>query len=631
MDSQPSTSSGITEKQKKSKRKVFKNSWLSIDILKKWLTSHEDNEKALCTACNKVLLCGKSDLIRHSRTKLHIKNISEGLHITPSASLSKPNIKDEDHVKKVKTAEIKLAAFYAEHNIAFQTLDHMVPLLKDICSDPQVVNDLKLSRRKCTAIIKNVLGKRESHKLITNLKTQKFSILIDESTNITNNKLLCILVKYISLDSKKCMTQLLELISLDATDCSADKLYSAFEKCLKSKDIPLSNIIGMACDNASVMIGEHNSFMSRLRKEVPALIVLKCICHSSALIASKACSKLPDSCDNLLHAVATYFSGSAKRSAILCEFQTFFDVESRKILKLSNTRWLVLQKCVTRLLENWDVLKHYFYLETIENNNNSAVTISNTLNDNAIKAYMLFLKYSLNFLNDFNALFQGRQILIHKLAESSEHLIKQMGYNFLLPTTLNTISLDVINPSNFLPVTSIYLGSECESFLQSESSEFITEIKSKCLSFYTTAVKEIIQRLPYNDKIFRELKFLNPNVALREESRLTFPDLRHVAKTFQISDITALAYEWRTLPFVFDDAEKTLLANLEIDDMWKNIFQKKKFNNEPFFPNLENLVYAVLALPHSNAEAERIFSIVTDMKNKKRNRIDINSLNAVCK
>lgn len=59
---------------------------------------------------------------------------------------------------------------------------------------------------------------------------------------------------------------------------------------------------------------------------------------------------------------------------------------------------------------------------------------------------MLFLKYSLKFFNEFNALFQGRKILIHKLAETSERLIKHMGYNFLLPTVLKNISLEIINP-----------------------------------------------------------------------------------------------------------------------------------------------------------------------------------------
>ena len=82
---------------------------------------------------------------------------------------------------------------------------------------------------------------------------------------------------------------------------------------------------------------------------------------------------------------------------------------------------------------------------------------------------------------------------------------------------------------------------------------------------------------------------------------------------------------------LFDDANKTLLANLKIDEMWKNIFQKKKLNKESLFPNLENLVNAIMSLSHSNAEAERIFSIVTDVKNKKRNRIYITSLDTVCK
>lgn len=62
----------------------------------------------------------------------------------------------------------------------------------------------------------------------------------------------------------------------------------------------------------------------------------------------------------------SYISGSAKRSAILREFQEFFDVKKNKLLKLSNTRWLVLHKCVIRLLENWEVLKSYFVLAVVE-------------------------------------------------------------------------------------------------------------------------------------------------------------------------------------------------------------------------------------------------------------------------
>lgn len=108
-----------------------------------------------------------------------------------------------------------------------------------------------------------------------------------------------------------------------------------------------------------------------------------------------------------------------QRDAILGEFQDFFNVERHKILKLSNTRWLVLHKCVVRLLDNWEVLKHYFIFAVHEDKLQSAETILTYLNNNVVKAYLLFLKYSLNFFNSFNALFQSRKLLIHKLFVNS--------------------------------------------------------------------------------------------------------------------------------------------------------------------------------------------------------------------
>jgi len=47
------------------------------------------------------------------------------------------------------------------------------------------------------------------------------------------------------------------------------------------------------------------------------------------------------------------------------------------------------------------------------------------------------------------------------------------------------------------------------------------------------------------------------------------------------------------------------------------------------FPNLESLVKVVFSLPHSNAEIERIFSIVTDVKNKKQNRLSNDNVSTI--
>jgi len=73
-------------------------------------------------------------LIRHSQRVKHIKNIK-----TIDTNNNNNELTELSHKDKVKRAEIKLAAFLAEHNIAFCTADHLIPLLKDICTDPKIV------------------------------------------------------------------------------------------------------------------------------------------------------------------------------------------------------------------------------------------------------------------------------------------------------------------------------------------------------------------------------------------------------------------------------------------------------------------------------------------------------------
>jgi len=284
------------------------------------------------------------------------------------------------------------------------------------------------------------------------------------------------------------------------------------------------------------------------------------------------------------------------------------------------TRWLCLHKCVIRLLDNWEVLKSYFILATIEDKVKSAELILEYLNDDSIKAYMLFLKYSLNFFNNFNALFQSRDVLIHKLFENSQQVIQQIAQNFIKFDILeDIINLDIDNKNNIQNIENVYVGPECESFLATLSLECAQQIKLKCLDFYITAVREMLKRLPFRDTLFQQLIFLDPKIALYHAGRLKIKDLTFIAKRVKHIDITKLAFKWRILPSSFNEEQKKELVSLELDDMWKNITEFTNFDGEKMFPNLESLVEVVLSFPHSNAEAEQIFSIVTDVKNKKRN------------
>ncbi|XP_025159561.1 uncharacterized protein LOC112589660 [Harpegnathos saltator] len=167
----PSTSK-IEGSYKKRKIKAFKQSWLENEKFKDWLILHSDGTRAYCTACGKILACGKSELIKHAVRKIHISNISrqklDKISNNTSGNLFNKLVNDKpvssfttesvDYVEKVKLAENKLATFYAEYDVALDSLNHMVFLLQDLCIQPQIINDLTLSRRKCTQIIKNVIA-----------------------------------------------------------------------------------------------------------------------------------------------------------------------------------------------------------------------------------------------------------------------------------------------------------------------------------------------------------------------------------------------------------------------------------------------------------------------------------------
>lgn len=84
------------------------------------------------------------------------------------------------------------------------------------------------------------------------------------------------------------------------------------------------NLIGFAADGANTMMGSRSSVQTLLKKDIPNLVVVKCICHSLALCASRACGKLPQIIEDLVRDIHTYFQYSFKRQGYsLKNFRNF--------------------------------------------------------------------------------------------------------------------------------------------------------------------------------------------------------------------------------------------------------------------------------------------------------------------
>ncbi|KAK0180578.1 hypothetical protein PV327_002945 [Microctonus hyperodae] len=115
-----------------------------------------------------------------------------------------------------------------------------------------------------------------------------------------------------------------------------------------------------------------------------------------------------------------------------------------------------------------------------------------------------------------------------------------------------------------------------------------------------------------------------PGLALLNPDReLTFNYVVFIARTFRGYDEDLLKTEWCHLYQDYSIEQKNLLAKLDFDDMWIQICRDS-------YPNLRKLVNAIRSLPNSNADSERVFSYLSDLKNKKRNKLSPAIINAIC-
>ncbi|KAK3924068.1 Zinc finger protein 622 [Frankliniella fusca] len=365
--------------------------------------------------------------------------------------------------------------------------------------------------------------------------------------------------------SKKPRTCLLELVRLDPRDCSAAKLWEATEEAFRRFNIPITNIIGLACDRCSTMVGMNNYYWTRLRAACRWALLLPCVCHSIAKVLERACSMLPD-----------FVQGeNPERSKELHDFEEFYDGELKKVIKPSGTRSLVLHRCVEQYIKIQKSLLGFFELRVFEEKKDkTAARILQDLRNPTLWQSCIFLNYALNFTNQFNAIFQSKHVLIHKLAEKCNALMKNICQNFITPALLLHIGqTDYTHPANQLRLREVYLEPGCRDALDRlvpaaprdasvRPEDMVAQLerekdafREKYLEFYARADQEIKECLPLNEPIFKGMAFIDPKVLLSQDARMGSDGLSDrplLTARFELRKVAvkqnALATEWRNFP-----------------------------------------------------------------------------------
>ena len=332
--------------------------------------SKKGKQHAFCKVCRRDLSVahgGRSDIVTHSKSKLHLTNVKDEAQTTKLTSfMSSPQ--DINTTR----AECLFTAFYLEHNIPFSAASHVGPLLRKAFPKSDEVKKFSSARTKTTCLV-HEMARDAQNKMISAMKTGPFAISTDGS-HTSDSKLYPIVINFYDDVEKQIVCSLFSIPNLQ-TQSTGENIAKLLTSEMKKHDIPWKNCTALGSDNAAVMVGIRKGVGSYLKECQPNIIVLGCPNHLIDLAAKAASSALPFSVDSLLVDVFYYLEASVNRKLKLREFQKLCGNEVQKILKHVCTRWLSLGQCLPRFLDHWRALSLFFDEEVAQQKKVAKATV----------------------------------------------------------------------------------------------------------------------------------------------------------------------------------------------------------------------------------------------------------------
>ncbi len=598
--------------------------------------SSRGDSYAYCTICRgdfSVASGGLHEVKRHVESKKHKEYLSGAANqpnIASSFARSSCSTSDQ-----VTIAETYFSMFIAEHNLPFMAADHFSKLCKVMFPDSKIASEYSSGRTKATAIVKHALAPTLNLEVVDQCISSPFTILCDGGNDQLEKKYFAVMVRFWCETACQAITRFLAMPVCNVSTAAA--LFEALENELESRHIPWSNLIGYASDTASVMVGAHNSVLSRIRIKQPKVFSLGCLCHLASLCSVAALKKLPVSIDELLIDIYYHFKHSAKRYSEFMEIlHEFEEIKPLRLLKHCTTRWLSLQRCVKRLIDQWPALYCYFDQQVSSTTANARMLrIASQLKNPEVKLFCHFVLYAMKPFNKFSTAFQTHASRIGTIQSDVRQLLYSYMSNFVEPDILKSEEditiIDYKNRSCQLDDSELGVGTSTRLLLCGELEDEVigTRIEVRFFEhvrlFYETSVSKMLAKFPFSDNTLKELSFLDP----RNRDKCSRVDVLQLASRFtsfnvdEMDDLTLEFSDYRaargdSLP-EFDHHKVAA-----IDRFWAAMSHLKAVADSDTlrFGTLSKLAKVVLVLPHSNADPERLFSMVRKIQTELRRNLD---------
>ena len=186
-----------------------------------------------------------------------------------------------------------------------------------------------------------VMGKQLRESQLMELRhCDHYSIMIDESTDVSVIKELVIYARYLSASGEvKNSFLLIDELPNGTVEVIEEQLVPF----LKKSSILLSHLVDFASDRANVMTGCYNGVAVRLARRQPLLTTIHCVAHRLVLAASQAGDDvryISNTFKPTLQQLFYFYEISAVRMAGLKAIEQLLQIKGLKLKKSVDKHWL---------------------------------------------------------------------------------------------------------------------------------------------------------------------------------------------------------------------------------------------------------------------------------------------------
>ncbi|XP_022859730.1 zinc finger MYM-type protein 1-like [Olea europaea var. sylvestris] len=491
--------------------------------------------------------------------------------------------------------------------------------------------NLKLTSPRVQKDIVSAIASECLHVIIENIRDSFFSILVDESRDISVKEQMSVVIRYVK---NGCILEhFIDVIHVLNTTTAS--LKAAIDQLFSTRSLSISNLRGQRYDGASNMREEYNGLKALILKENPSAYYIHCFTHQLQLALVAVAQKYPKikTFFTTVHRLVNIVGGSAKRSDLIRENQRLKILESLSIGEISSgrglnqeiilqrpgdTRWGSHYSCLINLITMFSTIVDVIEMIAIDS------TSTGTRGDACIS-----LKLMLRFEFAFNLYLMKKILgisneLSKALQRKDQDIVNAMKLVQICKTQLQTMRddgwdsfLGVI--CSFCKTHKINVPDMDDMFITVGRSrrETVTNLHHFRVEMFYAVIDMQLQELndrfsEVNSDLLICVAYLSPNNSFAAFDKIKLIRLcQYYRVDFDAADILELDDQLDT--FILDMRTSEDFEKLQgISDLAQKLVVK---NKHEVYPLVYKLVTLTLVLPVATATIERAFSAMTYIEN----------------